>query len=35
MKHPAFDLKTPKRVRALIGASSQSNPLHFHAENVE
>ncbi|MDD5276203.1 MAG: aminopeptidase N, partial [Methylovulum sp.] len=35
MKHPAFDLTTPNRVRALIGAFSQANPLHFHAENGE
>ncbi|MDD2800734.1 MAG: DUF3458 domain-containing protein, partial [Methylococcales bacterium] len=33
LQHPAFDLKTPNRVRALIGAFSQSNPLHFHAAN--
>ncbi len=33
MRHEAFDLKTPNRVRALIGAFSQANPLHFHAEN--
>ncbi len=33
LKHPAFDLKTPNRVRALIGAFSQSNPVHFHAKN--
>lgn len=33
MKHPAFDLGTPNRVRALIGAFSQANPLHFHAAN--
>jgi len=32
LQHAAFDLKTPNRVRALIGAFSQSNPLHFHAE---
>ncbi|MCK9637558.1 MAG: aminopeptidase N [Methylobacter tundripaludum] len=31
MRHPAFDLKNPNRVRSLIGAFSQSNPLHFHA----
>ncbi len=30
MAHPAFDLKTPNRVRALVGAFSQSNPIHFH-----
>jgi aminopeptidase N len=33
MNHPAFDLKNPNRVRSLIGAFSQSNPLHFHAKN--
>lgn len=33
MSHPAFDLKNPNRVRSLIGAFSQSNPLHFHAAN--
>ncbi|MDD2723280.1 MAG: aminopeptidase N [Methylovulum sp.] len=33
MNHPAFDLGTPNRVRALIGAFSQTNPLHFHAAN--
>jgi aminopeptidase N len=35
MKHPAFDMKTPNRVRSLIGAFSQANPLHFHAKNGE
>ncbi len=33
MSHPAFDLHTPNRVRALIGAFCQNNPLHFHAKN--
>ena len=33
MEHPAFDLKNPNRVRSLIGAFSQANPLHFHAAN--
>jgi aminopeptidase N len=33
MQHPAFDLKNPNRVRALIGVFSQANPLHFHAAN--
>ena len=32
LQHPAFDMKTPNRVRALIGAFSQSNPVHFHAQ---
>jgi aminopeptidase N len=31
LDHPAFDIGNPNRVRALIGAFSQSNPLHFHA----
>ena len=29
--HPAFDLKTPNRVRSLIGAFAQSNQVNFHA----
>lgn len=33
LQHSAFDLKNPNRVRALIGAFSQTNPLHFHAIN--
>ena len=33
MNHPAFDLKNPNRVRSLIGAFSQANPLHFHAKS--
>ncbi|HIG07110.1 MAG TPA: aminopeptidase N [Methylococcaceae bacterium] len=28
--HTAFDIKNPNRVRALVGAFSQANPLHFH-----
>ncbi|MDD2738276.1 MAG: aminopeptidase N [Methylomonas lenta] len=35
MQHPAFDMKTPNRVRALIGAFSQANPVHFHAKDGE
>jgi aminopeptidase N len=31
LEHPAFDLATPNRVRALVGAFSQSNPVGFHA----
>ncbi|MBF0447161.1 MAG: aminopeptidase N [Magnetococcales bacterium] len=30
MKHPLFTLKTPNRVRALIGGFSQTNPFSFH-----
>ena len=33
MKHPAFEITTPNRVRSLIGAFSQGNQLHFHAKN--
>lgn len=33
MQHPAFDLKNPNRVRSVIGAFSQANPVHFHALN--
>jgi len=35
MRHPAFDMKTPNRVRALIGSFSQANAVHFHAKNGE
>ena len=31
MAHEAFSLRNPNKVRALIGAFSQANPLHFHA----
>jgi aminopeptidase N len=31
--HPAFDLATPNRVRAVVGSFTQANPLHFHASN--
>jgi aminopeptidase N len=29
--HPAFTRANPNRVRALVGAFSQANPVHFHA----
>ena len=29
--HEAFSLRNPNKVRALIGAFSQSNPVQFHA----
>lgn len=35
LRHPAFDMKTPNRVRALVGAFTQSNAVHFHAKNGE
>lgn len=31
LSHPAFQIKNPNKVRALIGAFSQANPRHFHA----
>jgi len=31
LDHPAFSLKKPNRVRALIGAFCQGNPAQFHA----
>ncbi len=30
LEHPAFDMRNPNRVRALIGAFSQGNPARFH-----
>ncbi len=33
LKHSAFELSNPNRVRSLIGAFSQANQLHFHAAN--
>ncbi len=30
MEHPAFELTVPNRVRSLIGAFSQTNPVEFH-----
>ena len=31
MRHPAFSITNPNKVRALIGAFVNANPLHFHA----
>ncbi|KTD07507.1 aminopeptidase N [Legionella jamestowniensis] len=33
LKHPAFNIKNPNKVRALIGAFCQNNPRNFHANN--
>ncbi|TXL14830.1 aminopeptidase N [Methylococcaceae bacterium HT4] len=33
LQHAAFDLKNPNRVRSLVGAFSQANPIHYHAKN--
>ena len=35
LTHPAFHMKNPNKVRALIGAFSQGNPRHFHAQDGE
>ncbi|HHC74724.1 MAG TPA: DUF3458 domain-containing protein, partial [Thiothrix sp.] len=31
MQHPSFSLKNPNKVRALIGAFANANPINFHA----
>jgi len=31
LSHPAFNIKNPNKVRALVGAFTQGNPRHFHA----
>ena len=31
LEHPGFDIRNPNRVRALIGAFCQANPVRFHA----
>ncbi|RFA28275.1 aminopeptidase N [Alkalilimnicola ehrlichii] len=31
IEHPAFELRNPNKVRALIGAFCQANPARFHA----
>jgi len=31
LDHPGFSMRTPNKVRALIGAFCQGNPLRFHA----
>jgi len=31
LEHPKFDIGTPNRVRAVIGAFASGNPIHFHA----
>jgi aminopeptidase N len=34
-QHPAYTRSNPNRVRALVGAFSQGNPLHFHDTSGE
>ena len=31
MRHPAFSMRNPNKVRALVGAFANGNPLRFHA----
>jgi aminopeptidase N len=31
MEHPAFSIRNPNKVRSLIGAFANGNPLRFHA----
>jgi aminopeptidase N len=33
MAHSAFDLKNPNKVRAVVGAFANTNPVNFHAED--
>ena len=33
MQHPAFDIKNPNKVRALIGAFAAQNAVNFHRED--
>ena len=35
MQHEAFELKNPNKVRALISAFSNSNPVNFHQMSGE
>ncbi len=35
LTHPAFELRNPNRVRALIGAFAHGNPVRFHAASGE
>lgn len=35
LQHPAFDIKNPNKVYALIGAFGARNPVHFHAATGE
>ena len=31
LRHPAFSIENPNRVRAVLGTFASGNPLHFHA----
>ena len=33
LTHPAFELDSPNRVRSVIGAFTQHNPVHFHSRD--
>jgi aminopeptidase N len=34
-RHPAFDLRNPNRVRSLLSAFADANPVRFHALDGE
>lgn len=33
MKHPAFSIKNPNNIRALVGQFCRNNPINFHAKD--
>jgi aminopeptidase N len=33
LQHPAFSIRNPNKVRAVIGAFAAGNPVHFHARD--
>ncbi|MFT6889118.1 MAG: aminopeptidase N [Halioglobus sp.] len=33
MSHPDFDLKNPNKIRALVGAFANNNPINFHRKD--
>ena len=33
MSHPAFTLKNPNKIRALIGGFANNNPINFHRKD--
>ena len=35
MKHEAFDIRNPNKVRSLVGVFSNQNHINFHAKSGE
>ena len=33
MTHPAFDIRNPNKLRAVVGAFAMRNPVNFHHRN--